>query len=136
MNIKPFYAIIKPICICYFVIFICLKLINTWFISKGIKGNVLIMGNLVIFFVTFLSLFMLTRKRIFTNAYAFVQAIYGSVFVKMIVCSVAVFTYIYNTTKPNTPAILLLMPIYLVYLALEVMAFLKLQKQLKSNTNA
>lgn len=136
MNIKAFYAIIKPICTCYFVMYVCLTLISKWLKSKGIHSDVLRIGNLVIFFVTFLSLFIITRKRIFTNAFAFVQAIYGSVFIKMILCSVAVFTYIYNTTKPNKPAILLLMPIYLVYLALEVMAFLKLQNQLKSNTNA
>jgi hypothetical protein len=113
--------------------------LNSFFFSgKNILGRwnanqeVLIIGNLILFLVTFISFFVLQRGLNNPNPNVFVRSVFGSFMIKFFVCIVAAFIYISLYKKDlNKPALFICMGLFLVYLFLEVGVFMKLLKQNK-----
>ena len=123
------------------IIILVFVLLNGMFVIGGKKlerwdadQSVLILGNLMLFGVTFIS-FILTRKSFANpNPNAFVRAIYKSFMVKFFVCAGVAFAYIMSTGKEvNKPALFFCMGLYVMYTALEVAA---LTKMLRAKKNA
>jgi hypothetical protein len=115
-------------------------LLNAFFIAGknmlarwGVDQSVLIVGNLVLFAVTFSS-FLLTRRALTSsNPHAFMRAMYGSFMIKFFVCAAAAFIYIMSVKKNvNKPALFACMGLYLVYTAIEISSLTKLLKQKKN----
>ena len=91
--------------------------------------NVLILGNLLLFVVTIISLFIGRKGLHSTNPHAFVRSVFGSIIIKLFVCMIAAFIYIAIFKKDlNKPAFFTCMGLYLVYTFMEVAALTKMLK--------
>ena len=96
--------------------------------------DVLIIGNLILFFITVISFLIAQRGLKNTNPHAFVRAITGGIMIKLFATIIAAFIYISIFKKQiNKPALFACMGLYLVYTFIEVSV---LNKQLKQKTNA
>ena len=96
----------------------------------GANQDVLIWGNLLLFVITIVSFLVAQKGLKSTNPHAFVRSVYGSIMVKLFVCLIAAFIYIFlNRQNLNKPAFFTLMGLYLVYTFLEVSTLTKMLKQ-------
>ncbi|TCZ74545.1 hypothetical protein [Flaviaesturariibacter aridisoli] len=114
---KPIYPII--------LLFVVL---NAFFIAgrsllerKGFSQDVLLLGNVFLFFLTIGSFLMAQKGLANKNPHAFVRSIYGSIMMKLFLSLIVAFIYIATQRKGlNKPAFFTLMGLYLVYTAIEV----------------
>jgi high-affinity Fe2+/Pb2+ permease len=121
----------------YFVpIILLFVLLNSFFITGhsllarwNADKEVLIVGNLLLFVVTIISLFVARKGLQSTNPHAFVRAVYGSILVKLFACMIAALIYIAIFKKDlNKPAFFTCMGLYLVYTFMEVAALTRMLK--------
>ena len=117
-----------------FIILNCFFLVGkNWLLKKGVDQEVLIGGNLVLFFATALSFFVYQRSLKSANPQASVRGMYGSFMIKFFLCLVAAFVYIMAAKKNlNKPALIVCMGLYIVYTVVEVSVLQKLLKQKKN----
>lgn len=126
-------AILRPM----ILVFI---LLNAFFIAGknmlarwGVDQSVVIVGNLILFVVSFASFWLTRRSLTSANPNAFVRAMYGSFMIKFFVCAITAFAYIIAMKKEvNKPALIVCMGLYIVYTAIEVSSLTKLLKQRKN----
>ena len=93
-------------------------------------GDIIIVGNMILFIITLLS-FLLGKKGLnSTNPHSFVRSVYTSMLLKLFGCAIAAFIYI-ATSKDNVnkPALFILMGLYLVYSFIEVSVLTKMLRQ-------
>ena len=96
----------------------------------GANLDVLIWGNLLLFAITLVSFLVAIKGLRSPNPNAFVRSVYGSIMLKLFVCLIAAFIYIFlNRQNLNKPAFFTLMGLYLVYTFLEVSTLTKMLKQ-------
>jgi hypothetical protein len=101
------------------------NMLNRW----NADQEVLIGGNLLLFIITLLSLFIARKGLQNTNSYAFVRSVYSSIILKLFVCMIAAFIYIAVFKKDiNKPALFTCMGLYLVYTFIEVSILTKILK--------
>ncbi len=94
-----------------------------------IDTDVLIGGNLVLFIATLVS-FYFFYKSLAKRSLAFLNMVYMGLFVKLGLCLLASFIYIYIAGKAaNKPAIMALMGLYLLYTFVELMIITKLGRK-------
>ena len=99
----------------------------------GMDQTVLIIGNLILFFATFISFWLGSRGLKTKNPQAIVRSVYGSFIAKFFILAIAAFLYIIIAKKNvNKPALVICMGIYIVYTFLEVYILLKLQREKKN----
>ena len=95
--------------------------------------SVLIIGNLVLFLVTFSSFLLSQRGLRSGNPHAFIRSMYGSFMIKLFVCVLVALVYILSFKKNvNKPALFACMGIYLVYSFVEVSVLTKMTKKKKN----
>lgn len=100
----------------------------------GVDRNVLLLGNLILFTVTFFSFLIAMKGLDSQNPYAFVRSMYGSIMIKLFIAIIAAFIYIMSFKKDvNKPALFICMGLYLVYTFAEVSI---LTKYLKKRSDA
>ena len=105
------------------------KKLETW----GFDQTVLIIGNIILFVISFISFLMGDKGLKSKNSHAFFRWIYGSFMVKLFLLAGAAFVYIITEKKNvNKPALFFCMGLYLVYTAIEVTALMKMSKQTKN----
>ncbi len=93
-------------------------------------GDIIIVGNMILFVITLLS-FLLGKKGLnSSNPHSFVRSVYTSMLLKLFGCAIAAFIYI-ATSKDNVnkPALFILMGLYLVYSFIEVSVLTKMLRQ-------
>ena len=120
----------------FFPVIIFFVLLNAIFIlgknffdDKGFDRDVLIIGNLLLFTITILSLFMGKRGLNNPNPHAFVRSVYGSIMIKLFLCIIVALIYIAIYQKQlNKPALFTCMGLYLVYTFMEVSILTKMLK--------
>jgi hypothetical protein len=96
----------------------------------GANQDVLIYGNVLLFAITLVSFLVAIKGLRSPNPNAFVRSVYGSIMLKLFVCLIAAFIYIFlNRQNLNKPAFFTLMGLYLVYTFLEVSTLTKMLKQ-------
>jgi hypothetical protein len=103
--------------------------------KQGGDFQVLLIGNVVVFVATLISSYLMSKGIDSANTNAFVRNVYGGFIVKMMVCLFSALIYFMSVEKVNKPALLILMPIYFIYTAVEVRSLMKLN-QLKKNAQA
>ena len=104
-----------------------------WLVKKNIDQDVLIIGNLLLFFVSLLTFLLTYRSLKSSNPNAFVRAMYGGFIIKFFVVAIAAFVYIITTKKDvNKPALFSCMGLYIVYTFFEVNSLLRILKQKKN----
>lgn len=128
-SLKP----LRPMILIFILINAFLITGKDWLAKKGIDQEVLIVGNLVLFAVMFLS-FVLTRRSFnSSNPQHFVRAIYGGFIIKFFVIAIAAFAYIMVVKKNvNKPALFTCMGLYVLYTVFEVSSLLRLLKPKKN----
>jgi hypothetical protein len=99
--------------------------------ANNIDTNVLIIGNLLIFFVCISSLMLQHKAMQTTTNASFTLLVYVSIFGKLLICAIVAFVYIKNATVVSKNAIFILMGVYLVYTILEILGILTITKDLK-----
>ncbi len=98
-------------------------LLNKWNADR----DVLLVGNLILFVITFISFFIAQRGLKNPNPHAFTRAVFGSILLKLFVCIIAATVYIATYQKNlNKPALFGSMGLYLVYTFMEVSALTKM----------
>jgi putative effector of murein hydrolase LrgA (UPF0299 family) len=128
-NLAP----LRPMII-LFILLNCFFFVDkSWLAKKGIDAEVLIIGNMLLFFVGLIS-FLITRRSFDnSNPNVFVRAFYGSFIIKFFLLAIAVFIYIQVTKKNvNKPAIFGCMGLYVIYTAMEVSSLTKLLRKKKN----
>ena len=107
---------------------------RSWLISQGIDPTVLLVGNIIVWGATMLSLFVLMRGERATRPQAFVRSMYGSFLLRFFLILIAAFAYIMTAKKEvNKPALMILGGLYILYAGLEISA---LMRSLKNKNNA
>jgi hypothetical protein len=92
--------------------------------------DVLIIGNALLFVITFISFMLAIRGLNNPNPHAFVRSVYGSIILKLFVCMIAALVYISIYQKDlNKVALFTCMGLYLVYTFMEVSILTRLLKQ-------
>ncbi len=104
---------------------------KNWLTKYGIDYEVLIVGNLLVFFVTIASLFFHIKGFSTNNAQVFLRGVYASLMIKMIVVAASVLIYASVVAKPNRPAVYISMGLYFVYSFIEVRTIFRLMKEKK-----
>jgi ABC-type transport system involved in multi-copper enzyme maturation permease subunit len=110
---------------------ILLVIAQSFLKQYNIDFNVLFFGNVILCIVTLLSILLLANGLRSNNNTSFMLSFYGSVFIKLMLCAIIAFVYIYVSAKPNKPAILILMGFYFIYTFLETMELKKITTALK-----
>jgi hypothetical protein len=106
---------------------------RNWLAKMGINQEVVILGNLLLFAVTFASFFITKRSFASQNPNAFLRAMYGGFIIKFFVIAIAAFIYIMATKKNvNKPGLFTCMGLYVLYTSLEVAALMKLLRAKKN----
>ncbi|RXK58304.1 hypothetical protein ESA94_16795 [Lacibacter luteus] len=117
----------------FFAVLNCFFLLGKNLLLKyGINQDVLIVGNLLVFFVTIVSLFFHIKGFRNNNAQVFLRGVYASLMIKMIVVAAAVLIYASTAAKLNRPAVYISMGLYFIYSFIEVRTIFRLMKQRKS----
>jgi hypothetical protein len=124
----------------FFPVLLLFVVLNGFFLSgKNIFNRwnadqeALIIGNLVLFFVTLVSFMVLYRGMKNSNPNVFVRSVFGSFMIKFFICAIAAFIYISQNKKNiNKPALFICMGLFLLYLFTEVGIFMKLLKKEKN----
>ncbi len=107
---------------------------RTMFENRGFNREVLIVGNLILFLVTFASLFVHIRGFLHKNVNAFLRSVYTSLLIKMFACVAAVIIYaVLAKDNLNKPALFVCMGLYFVYTFVEIRIIFRLLKQSKNN---
>ena len=95
--------------------------------------DVLILGNLLLFGVSFIAYYITWRSLQSSNPQAFLRAMYGSFMVKFFLTAMVAFIYIMVAKKNvNKPALGICAVLYILYSFVEIKALLKLLKKKKN----
>lgn len=99
---------------------------------KGIDTDVVIIGNLILFFATLLSGYMYFKSLNHNNPQAIMRSIYGGFMLKFFLLLIAALVYIALAKPINKPALFICMGLYLIYHFIGTKIVVR-QKQKKSN---
>lgn len=83
--------------------------------DKGVDTSVVIIGNMVLFVVSVLSLWMYSRAGGQNKSHGMVRNVYGGFMLKFFALIVIAMVYFYFAREINKPAIFICMGLYLVY---------------------
>ena len=104
-----------------------------WLSNWNADPDVLIIGNSILLVATLLSFFLYSRALKNNQPHKFLKYIYGGMFLKMLICLIAAFTYIASFGNDvNKPAIFGCMFLYFLYTFVEVSILLRLSKEQKN----
>jgi hypothetical protein len=105
------------------------NLLEKW----NVDQNIVMIGNLLLVFITLFSFLLAKRGLGNPNPHAFVRAVYMSVMLKLFVCIIAAFVYIsIYKSNLNKGGLFVCMGLYLLYTFLEVSILMKMLKQKKN----
>ncbi|HEX7902848.1 MAG TPA: hypothetical protein VF487_03135 [Chitinophagaceae bacterium] len=132
MN-KNSLKLLRPLLLIFIILNAFFIASKSWLLKWGADQDVLIVGNLLVFLVSFFAFFLSYRALQSSNPQAFVRAMYGSFIIKFFVIAISAFIYIKMTGKEvNKISLFTCMGLYLVYTFIEVSALMKLLKQKKN----
>lgn len=120
---------ILPIILLFLFVNIFLLLAKNLLTKYGLDREVLIVANIICVVINALAFFIQRKSLQNKNPSAFVRAVMGGILLKMMVCIIAVFIYVSTIKTVNKLSILIAMGLYIVYMAIEIAAILKLNKQ-------
>jgi len=117
-----------------FVILNALLLTGKSFLERnGFDQEVLILGNVVLFAVTLLSFWTSLRNLRSDNPNKFVRGAMMNTMLKLFICAIAAFVYIFSfRAQVNKPALLACVGLYFVYTFFEVSILTRLLKGKKN----
>lgn len=128
-TIRPVIRPFMPAIILFLALNAAFLIFGSRWKDAGFDTDVLILGNLILFAVTFLTYWMGSKGLTTKNNHAFFRSVYGSFMIKLIVFAGAALIYITRFKEQlNKPALFFCMGLYLVYTFFEVSGLMKLSK--------
>jgi len=128
MDKAAFRDFFRPVIIFFIMInavcFACAK----WLDAKGIDHIALMIGNLILFFLTLIACAIHIKALKNNNAYAFVRGVTMASFLKLIVIAVSVAIYFFTTETKSVYAVAVCMLLYIVYTIFEVKGAMRLNR--------
>lgn len=102
--------------------------------GKGIDADVLVIGNVLIFLISLLSLYFHIKGFLDKNVQVFLRSVYGSLMIKMFGLAAIAAIYILVMKKEvNKPALFICMGLYVLYTIIEIRQVFNLLKEKKNN---
>ena len=128
MNVK--YRMFFPLVLTFSLFTLILLIAKLFFDNNGIDFIVILIAN-ALFFLMSILVFRMQRKAMqHSNPNVFIRSVMAGMMIKMFIVIVAVMAYVLLSGKNfNKPAIFISLLLYLVYLAVEVAAVMKLNKR-------
>lgn len=99
------------------------------FAKYGLDRQILIVANIIFFVINVVAYFIQSRSLKSKNPAAFIRAVMGGIMLKMLICIFTIFIYVSIAKNINKPSIIAAMVLYVLYMAVEIAAILKLNKQ-------
>ncbi len=125
-RIRTNFQIIYLFLVSSLVLFILKILLG----GTTVNYNVLLYGNLLLFFVSWISSKMSTSAVQHKNVQVFLRLVYGSFIMKFFVLAIAAFVYIsIFKSGVNKPALFGCFGLYIIYTFIEVRSVLKQSKK-------
>ena len=119
-----------PIIVIFVVLSAVLIIFRGRFDSWNVDADVLLVANLLLFVITFISFALALKGLKNPNPNAFVRSVYGSMIIKLFAGMIAATLYISIYQKGlNKPALFGSMALYLLYTFSEVTVLTKLLRQ-------
>jgi len=98
--------------------------------NNGFDTRVLNGANILFFVISILSFFIQLRGVSNTNPHVFVRSVMLGMMMKMLVCVIATFAYVYYAgSYYSKRSVFVALFLYLVYLSIEVYAVMKMNKK-------
>ena len=128
MNVR--YKVLQPLVLTFSLFTLILLIAKLFFDNNGIDFIVILIAN-VLFLLMSILVFRMQRKAMqHSNPNVFIRSVMAGMMIKMFIVIVAVMAYVLLSGKNfNKPAIFISLLLYLVYLAVEVAAVMKLNKR-------
>lgn len=122
-------AAMRPLAIFFIMTNALLVIFRERLEIKGVDTGVVIIGNLILFIASGLSLWMYAKATRQQHGHKVVRNVYGGFMLKFFVLLVAAMIYFYFADEINKPAIFICMGLYLVYNFVGVSRVVKKQHQ-------
>jgi len=118
-----------PVFYIFLFIAVLLLIFSNKLAEAGVDTIVLTGANILLFVLSVISFFIVLKGIRHSNPNVFVRSVMGSMMIKMVVCLVATFLYVYFTgDNYNKKSVFIALLLYLVYLSAEVVVLMKLNK--------
>ena len=111
----PFKRALLPLVIFFVIVNAMAIVFRTSLEDKGVDTDVVIIGNLILFIVSCLSVWMYSKASGHSKGHGVVKNVYGGFMLKFFALIVTAMVYFYFAKEINKPAIFICMGIYLVY---------------------
>ncbi len=103
-----------------------------WLAKQGIRQDVVVIGNLLLFAVSLATYLLNLRSLRSTNPQSAVRAMYGSFMIKFFMLAIAAFVYIMIAQKNvDKTGLIVCAILYILYTFFETRALMRLAKQKK-----
>ncbi len=120
---------LRPILILFIAVNVFCAVLFNWIRSTGINPDVLLVGNLIVCMLTYLSFYLLYKGLKAKSTAGFLSSVYSSFLIKLFVAGIIVFVYAkMSAGNMNMPAVFTSMVLYLVYMFIELKGLLTLIK--------
>jgi hypothetical protein len=127
---QPTIRILSPVIILFLLLTTFIFTSSRFLEQLHIDRNVLLGANVLFFLLTIVSFFIQRRGMLNKNPHVFVRSVTGGMMVKMVFCILAVIAYVYASGEQfNKRGVFIGLFLYLVYLAIEVMVVMKMNKK-------
>ena len=133
MKNKAYVRALLPIVVLFFVVSILTLLAAPVLHDRNIDGQILLIGNNLLFLLTVVSYWLHIKSIRTPNPHAFVRMVYGSLIIKMMVCMLAALLYSWLSKTVNKGAIFGCFILYVLYTFLEVKILMKFIKKSPNN---
>lgn len=119
-----------PVTLLFVLITALISILKSFLESNGFNTGFLLIGNLILFFLSVSGFLIQLRGIRSSNINAFLRGIYSSLLIKMFIVVIAVVIYIFmNGGIVNKPALFTCMGLYFVYTAIEVKTLMKIARK-------
>ena len=120
----------KPVIFLFIIVTILVLIFANWLDSHEVNHSVLLVANIILLVLIFITGFLHIKAAENSNPHAFVRSITLSAFIKLIVIAVAIFIYL-NSSSENKSiyAVGAAMMLYVIYTVFEVRGAMHLNRK-------
>ena len=121
---------LSPLFILYFLSLVLMITFNIKLTLEGFDVRILIGANTLFFVLSMVSFYIQRKGMMNRNPHVFVRSVSGAMMLKMFITVIAVFAYVYLTGSTYSKrTVFVSLFLYLVYLAVEVVIVMKMNKR-------
>jgi hypothetical protein len=126
---KLFGKMLMPVLVIFVIITLFIFAANVLWVKYNVDRNVLLGANVLFLIVSVLVFFIQKKALTNTNPNVFIRSVIAGMMIKMFSTAIAVLAYVLIVGNTyNTSAVFISLIMYLIYLAAEVMAISKENK--------